>query len=112
MSVARLLDLAAASGVVGVFVPLLVALVNQAHWASWVKGVVTAGMSTIAGLATDWQQGAFHGLNWIATSVLVLLVASGAYQAFWKPSRIAPLIEAATTFAKAKLPAAPAKPAA
>jgi HAMP domain-containing protein len=110
VSLTVLLNLAAASGVVGVLLPALIALVNQAHWTAPVKGATTATLSLVAGLLTDWQVGAFRGAGWLVSAAIVLLAASGAYQAFWKPTRLAPLIEAATTFARSRLPKPPAVP--
>lgn len=108
MNLPDTINLVVDSGVVGVVLPPVAALVNQEHWSARTKGAVTAGLATVAGLATDWTAGDFQGAGWVVSSVTVLLTASAAYAAFWKPTKWADLIESATTFARSKLPKPPA----
>ncbi len=106
MSLTALLNLLAASGIAGSVLPVLIAIVTQQHWSPRVKGLVTASLSLLAGLAAAWQQGQFtHG--WQVGAAVVFLTASTAYAAFWKPTGLAPLIEELTTFSRKGLPPAP-----
>lgn len=98
MSIVALLNLLAASGLAGTLLPVLVAMVNQEHWSAKVKGLVTGTLSLAGGVFAAWQQGQL-GRGWWIAAVAVLLVASGSYQVFWKPTRLAPIIEALTTWA-------------
>ncbi len=107
MPLSHWLDLLSASGVVGAFLPVLVAVVSQAHWPAHAKGLVTAGLSTAAGLVTAWGVGDFRDASPLVAAVVVLLVASGSFQAFWRPTNLAPLIEAFTTWSRGKLPDRP-----
>jgi hypothetical protein len=104
MTLTKLVDLVAASGIVGTLLPILIALVNQEHWPPKAKGAVTATLAVIAGLVTAWGAGSFHGGSPAVSVVVVLLTASGAFQSFWKPTRFADLIEVSTTFAARKVP--------
>lgn len=107
MPLSHWLDLTYASGVIGAFLPVLIAVINQAHWPSHAKGLVTAALSTAAGLVTAWGWGDFRGASPIVAVTVVLLVASGSFQAFWKPTGLAPLIEAFSTFSRGRLPDRP-----
>jgi hypothetical protein len=104
VTLTKLVDLVAASGIVGTLLPILIALVNQEHWPSRLKGAVTAALAVVAGLITAWGAGSFTGGTPAVAVVVVLLTASGAFQSFWKPTRFADLIETTTTFARTKLP--------
>ena len=104
MTLTKLVDLVAASGIVGTLLPIVIALVNQEHWPPWLKGAVTATLAVIAGLLTAWGAGSFTGGSPVVSVVVVLLTASGAFQSFWKPTRFADLIETTTTFGYGKIP--------
>jgi hypothetical protein len=104
VTLTKLVDLVAASGIVGTLLPILIALVNQEHWPPWTKGAVTATLAVIAGLITAWGAGSFDGASPLVSVVVVLLTASGAFQSFWKPTRFADFIETTTTFASRKIP--------
>jgi len=104
MTLTKLVDLVAASGIVGTLLPIVIALVNQEHWPPRAKGAVTATLAVIAGLITAWGAGSFDEASPVVSVVVVLLTASGAFQSFWKPTRFADLVEVSTTFARTKVP--------
>jgi hypothetical protein len=104
VTLTKLVDLVAASGIVGTLLPIVIALVNQEHWPPTVKGAVTATLAVIAGLITAWGAGSFNGGSPLVSVVVVLFTASGTFQSFWKPTRFADLIETTTTFANRKIP--------
>lgn len=96
------------SAFVGLVLPNVVSLVNQAHWPSWMKGAVAIAVSAVAAAITTDLQGGFSGRSF-ATSFLVVVTATLAtYRVFWKPTGISDKIEHATTVKK---PAKPAKAA-
>lgn len=81
----------------GYVLPLAIAFVAQPRWASWVKGVLMLVVATGDGLGTAYFNDAFHGKS-IVTCLLVAAIAIGvAYHTVWKPSGIAPAVEAATS---------------
>lgn len=93
-------DLGMWSLLVGVALPALVAIVEQQHFSNVVRVAIGLLSSAVAAFVTTWlvegnalwDQGMFHAF-------LLIAVASWAsYQSFWKPTNIAPKIEAATSF--------------
>jgi hypothetical protein len=81
----------------GVLMPFVIAVINQAHWNSKVRGAVAflLCLASAAGLA------ALHGTltwgHWRDAAVVVTGAAMVMYHALWKPSGLAPAVESATT---------------
>jgi len=94
-----LTDLEMWSLLVGVLLPTLVAVIQQPKWPSWFRAVVGVAASIVAGFVTTyltldsalWDQGMVHAI------LLVSVAAWASYRNFWKPTTIAPEIEAKTT---------------
>jgi hypothetical protein len=82
---------------VGFLMPLLVALVNQSHWSKPLRAIVSFAICIVVAIADVLIQGNWNGHALTRTLVLVAFVAYTSYQLFWKPSAIAPAIEAATS---------------
>jgi hypothetical protein len=80
----------------GAAMPLLVALVNQAHWSPARRGIVAMVLCVLAAFVASVVRGA-DWTQWRATTELVVGTALVTYSVFWKPSTIAPVVEAATT---------------
>jgi len=81
------------SAAIGTALPALVAVVNRAHWAGWIKAIVVLLSSLVVGFLTALFNGQLNGLG-VSTAVLtVFLAALVTYQTWWKPSGIAPAIE-------------------
>lgn len=85
------------AGIVGFGMPAVIALLNQCRWDSRIKAVVAFGACLLAALGTVWAQGDVDVRNWVRTSMIVFVAAIGTYHVWWKPSNIAPTIEAATS---------------
>jgi VIT1/CCC1 family predicted Fe2+/Mn2+ transporter len=84
------------SALVGVFLPTLVAIVNQPRWPSWVRAVATAAVCIVAGGVTAAASGELTGKRWFEAAVVVFGAALATYHAWWKPSGITNAIEKAT----------------
>ena len=83
--------------IVGFGLPLLVAVIQQPRWSNPIRVAMSVATAIVAGAGTAYFSGEFTGRG-IVSCVLVVLVASIAtYQNLWKPTKIAPLIEAKTT---------------
>lgn len=82
---------------VGGGMPFVIALINQAHWSPKVRAVMAALLCCVCAVILCWWRGELNWTDWRATVVAVLGAALFAYQTFWKPSTIAPSVEAATT---------------
>lgn len=88
-------DLELWSLLVGALLPSVVALVQQPKWPPWFRAVVGVLSSIVAGGVTTyltaegqlWEQGMLHAI------LLVGVASWAAYQSFWRPTTIAPVIE-------------------
>jgi hypothetical protein len=93
------MDLALATNelLVGAFVlPLVLALIMQAGWSQPVRAAVFALASVGTAALMHWQD--WNDTKSLAQSVVLVLISAGTlYKTFWKPTGIAPVIEAATT---------------
>ncbi|WP_435060386.1 hypothetical protein [Streptomyces sp. bgisy060] len=95
------LDSLTAGAQVGTLLPLFTAVVQRPAWSAEVKKIVAVVLALIAGVITvaasgGWQQFQ-HGSLTFVTIAAVLTVSQSTYDLLWKPSRIAPVIERATT---------------
>ncbi|MFK0279560.1 hypothetical protein ACIQVL_03665 [Streptomyces sp. NPDC090499] len=86
---------------VGTVLPLLTAIVQRPAWSEKYKKVVAVVAALVAGVVTvaagsGWDQFQ-HGKLTTATILGVLAASQTSYDLVWKPSNLAPLIEALTT---------------
>ncbi|WP_031102290.1 hypothetical protein [Streptomyces sp. NRRL S-146] len=86
---------------VGALLPLLTAIVQRPAWSTEVKKVVAVILALVAGVATvavdgGWEQFQ-HGTLTFATIAAVLAASQATYDLIWKPSKVAPAIESATS---------------
>lgn len=92
----ELSDLAMWSLIVGFLLPPALAVVQQSSWHSAVKAVVAFGASLAAGVGIAYFTDTLTGRDWVSASLVVLVTTIATYQSFWKQTKIAPKIEAAT----------------
>jgi len=86
---------------VGFLLPLLISLINQTHWSKPLRAIVSFVICVVVALVDVIIQGHWNGHDMTRTLVLVAFVAYTSYQLFWRPSNIAPAIEAATSTSRA-----------
>ncbi|MFD0352998.1 hypothetical protein ACFVHW_04500 [Streptomyces sp. NPDC127110] len=95
------LDTIATGSAVGAFLPLLTAVVQRPHWSVRTKKIVAVITALVAGVVTVAYVGGpeqfQHGLPTFATLAAVLAASQSAYDLVWKPTSIAPVIEAVTS---------------
>ena len=84
------------SFLIGTFLPLAIAAVNRQRWTSQAKGLMTFVISTAAAAGTSYLAGEFSGEDLVTSFLIILVSATVTYTTFWKPSGIAPAVEAAT----------------
>lgn len=89
------LNLAMWSGIAGFLAPLLVALVQQPTWPSFVRALVLLAGSIGLASVTAALEGKLTGERWVAASLLIASTAIVTYQSLWK--NVAPQLEAATS---------------
>lgn len=83
---------------IGMLMPGLIALVNQATWPSTVKGLIAIVVSVAAAGVLEWiRAGGFDLADWRNTAVVIVGAAIAFYRIWWRPSLWAPTIEAMTS---------------
>ncbi len=83
---------------IGLGMPGVIALVNQAHWSPRVKGVVAFALCVVAAGVTELLRGNTHDwTDWRTTFVVVFGAAIVSYRMWWQPSLIAPTLESVTS---------------
>jgi hypothetical protein len=88
-------QLALWSAVVGFVLPPVLALVMRSGWSSQVQGLVACAACLVAAAGTVWFQGDLgHGQDLVTSFLLIFTAAIGTSRLYWKPSGIAPSIEA------------------
>lgn len=91
----------AIDAVVGALMPLIIAVVTQAHWSPRVKAAVALGVCVVAAASTEALQGSTDWRDWRSAVVVTFGAALAFYHAWWKPSGIAAAVEQVTTFSRA-----------
>ena len=86
---------------VGAVLPLLTAVVQRPAWSEKYKKIVAVVAAFVAGVVAVAADGGWdqfqHGKLTIATVLGVLAASQTSYDLVWKPSKLAPMIEALTT---------------
>lgn len=81
----------------GVFTPLLTAVVQQPAWTKNVRQAVGVAVSVVVGFLTVVGSGALSGpIDTVAVVTAVVIAAKVAYDKLWQPTGVAPTIEYAT----------------
>lgn len=88
------------AGVIGYFMPIVVAAVVRTRWASWAKALTALAISLLVGTFTAWASGDLVGLAWPAAVATAMAATQHAYRKWWHPTGVAPLIEALTNRTK------------
>ena len=82
--------------IVGFFLPPVLAIVQQTKWSSALRAIVAFLACALAGAGVAYFQGDLTGKRFIEAGLVILVTAVATYQSFWKPTAIAPAIEAKT----------------
>ena len=95
------LEALSTSGQVGAVLPLLTAIVQRPAWSERYKKVVAVVAALVAGIVAVAADGGWdqfqHGKLTMVTIFGVLAASQTSYDLVWKPSKLAPIIEAITT---------------
>ncbi len=90
------------SVVVGVFFPILAALVKQQGWSTSVNAVVSTVLAGIAGFVTvALSDTGVSFETWGTSSVAIFIAAVAAFRGFYSPTGIDEAIKNATSVVKA-----------
>jgi hypothetical protein len=85
------------SALVGSFLPLLVAFVQRQHWSGWVRTAVGVAACAIAAVIVSYTKGQLNLHDLATTGFIIFTLTKTTYLSVWKPSGVAPKIEAATS---------------
>jgi hypothetical protein len=87
------------AGIVGFFMPVLLAVVQQPGWSSALRSVVMFVASIVAAVGTVYftDDGAYTRDTMITTVLVVMVTAISTYKGLWQPTTVAPKVEAATS---------------
>jgi hypothetical protein len=83
--------------IIGMVMPGLIALINQAHWDAKVKGLVALVSCLIVSTLVALFRGGLDWADWRNTVVVLTGSALVTYHVWWKPSTVAPTLEVATS---------------
>jgi uncharacterized membrane protein len=87
-------NLAQWSAIVAFFVPVVVALINQPKWPAQVKAGLFFVVSLVAAGGTAYFQGDLTGKRFLDSALIIVAAAAAYYHGLWKPTQVAPTIEA------------------
>lgn len=87
----------AASIIVGIVMPLLVAVVHQAGWPRRANLAIALLSCAGAGVLTAWAAGQLSGQEVVVAIAFVFSAAQMAYQGFWRDSTAVEWIDSKTT---------------
>lgn len=84
--------------IVGFFMPVIIAVLQQRHWPDGLRAVVTFVACIVAAVGTVLiQHGGWSWHDWVATTLLILVTAIATYHGLFKPTGVAPSVEASTS---------------
>lgn len=86
------------AAIVGFFMPMLLAVVQQPGWSNAVRSIIMFLASCGAAVGTVLiQNDGWDGRDWVSTTLLIMVTAIATYHGLWKPTGVAPSIEKSTS---------------
>lgn len=85
------------SGLVGTFLPMVIAVILQKSWSTPFKAVASLLTCLAAATVTTAAQGKLDPKNWTESAAIVFTAAMVSFHSFWKPTGIADAVEKATS---------------
>lgn len=84
--------------IVGFFLPIGIAVIQQRHWSTGFRAVIGFLICLLAAVGTVLiQVGSWDWHKWVQSALLIVVTAISTYEGFWKKTGIAPSVEASTT---------------
>lgn len=81
---------------VGFFSPLVIAVIQQSRWSPRRQSVVAFCFYVAVAAVTAWLAGIFNTAGIIVAILVIFVTAGNSYKLLWKPTGVAPAIQAAT----------------
>lgn len=82
--------------VIGFGLPPVLAIVMQSKWPEQFQAIVAFVACAVAGAGVAYFQGDLTGRRWVESGLVVLVTTIATYKGFWKPTKVAPAVEART----------------
>lgn len=89
--------LAQISALVGVLLPLLVAIIQQENWSAHVRTLIGVICIIVATTVTAWAEGKLNLHDWATSLITIFTLTQVSYHTLWKTTGVAPAIEHATS---------------
>lgn len=83
--------------IVGFFLPPVQAVIQQSHWPERIRALVNFASCAVAAFGVVYFTGSVNFRDWVQSALVVLVAAIATYKGTWKPTGIAPTIEAKTS---------------
>lgn len=84
--------------IIGALTPPIAAFIEQPRWKGTImRPLVMMGFAVLDGIIIAWLQGSLTWARFTDSALMCGIAIVTAYEGIWKPSGIAPEIEAATT---------------
>jgi len=83
--------------IVGFLLPPALSIIIQTGWSEQVQAIVAFLACALAGAGTAYFQGDLTGERFVEAGLVVLVTTIATYKGFWKPTKVSPTIEAATS---------------
>lgn len=90
-------NLAMWSLIVGALTPPLVAVIQQPKWNGTARTVFMLLAAVVDGVVISWLQGDLDFTRWANSALVAGVAIITAYYGIWKPTGVAPKIEAKTS---------------
>ena len=84
---------------VGIFSPLAISTIQQSRFSERTQSIIAFGFYVLVAAVTCLLNGVFTASSLFVAILVVFITGSAAYKNLWKPTGVAPAIEAATTTA-------------
>jgi hypothetical protein len=81
---------------VAIFSPPVISTIQQARFSPRLQSIIAFVFYIAVAFVTVWLNGVFSTATLFVAIIVVFLVGSASYRNFWKPTGIAPAIEAKT----------------
>lgn len=83
--------------IVGFLLPPALSVIIQTGWSERLQAVIAFAACALAGAGTAYFQGDLTGERFVEAGLVILVTTIATYKGFWKPTKISPTIEAATS---------------
>jgi hypothetical protein len=82
--------------VAGFVSPLVIAVIQQSRWSARRQSIVAFCFYVVVAAVTAWLAGIFTTAGVIVAVLVIFVTAGNSYKLLWKPTGVAPAIQAAT----------------